>query len=60
MKVTELVQIQEVSRSKYLGLRCVLTQLHWDGPTENIIYLGHVANMSTEKNPLKNLGEEKL
>ena len=34
----------------------VLTQLlHWDEPIENIIYLGHVTNMSLhgEKNPLK-------
>ena len=38
------------------GIRYVLTQLHWDEPTENIIYLGRVASMSTEKN----LSEEKL
>ena len=29
------------------------TDVHWDGPTENVIYLGYVANISKEKNPSK-------
>ena len=36
------------------------TDILWDGPTENIIYLGYAANISKEKTPLKNLIEEKL
>ena len=36
------------------------TEILWDGPTENVIYLGYVANISKEKNPLKNLVQEKL
>ena len=34
------------------------TEILWDGPTENIIYLGYVANKSKEKNPLKKLVQE--
>ena len=37
------------------------TEILWDEPTgNNIIYLGYMANISEEKNPLKNLVQEKL
>ena len=34
------------------GILYVVTQLHWDEAAENIIYLEHVTNIFTEKNPL--------
>ena len=44
---------------QFLQFNTVSNRLNWDGPNESAIYLEYVANILTEKNPSKNLSEEK-